>query len=309
MKIKLLGLLLFLSFKSFSQKGKISGYVTHSNNEPLAFTTIYLEKINKVFYTNNLGFFTIPKLNYGKYVISYYLTGFTKKNDTITLDQPYLNLSKVVLEELSYDLEEYEIKQEEEFNIRKLRAIEGVMITQGKKTEAISVESLDANKATNQSRQIYSKIPGINIWESDGAGIQLGLGGRGLNPSRNSNYNTRQNGYDISADALGYPESYYSPPSEAIQEIQLIRGAASLQFGPQFGGLINFKLKDGNSDKKLESIVRHTVGSYKLNNSFISLGGSNKKFRYYGFINIKSGDDWLKKSSKKDSSQKKLDWL
>ena len=43
------------------------------------------------------------------------------------------------------------------------------MITQGKKTEAISVESLDANKATNQSRQIYSKIPGINIWESDGA--------------------------------------------------------------------------------------------------------------------------------------------
>lgn len=297
MKIKLLGLLLFLSVQSFSQKGKISGYVTHSNNDPLAFTTVYIEKINKVFYTNNFGFFTIPKLNYGKYVISYYLTGFTKKSDTIILDQPYLNLSKVTLEELSYDLEEYEIKQEEEFNIRKLRAIEGVMITQGKKTEAISVESLDANKATNQSRQIYSKIPGINIWESDGAGIQLGLGGRGLNPSRNSNYNTRQNGYDISADALGYPESYYSPPSEAIQEIQLIRGAASLQFGPQFGGLINFKLKEGNPDKKIESIIRHTVGSYKLNNSFVSLGGTNKKFKYYGFINLKSGDDWRANSN------------
>ena len=297
MKIKLLGLLLFLSVQSFSQKGKISGYVTHSNNDPLAFTTVYIEKINKVFYTNNFGFFTIPKLNYGKYVISYYLTGFTKKSDTIILDQPYLNLSKVTLEELSYDLEEYEIKQEEEFNIRKLRAIEGVMITQGKKTEAISVESLDANKATNQSRQIYSKIPGINIWESDGAGIQLGLGGRGLNPSRNSNYNTRQNGYDISADALGYPESYYSPPSEAIQEIQLIRGAASLQFGPQFGGLINFKLKEGNPDKKIESIIRHTVGSYKLNNSFVSLGGTNKKVKYYGFINLKSGDDWRANSN------------
>ena len=117
MKIKLLVLLLFLSVQSFSQKGKISGYVSHSNNDPLAFTTVYIEKINKVFYTNNLGFFTIPKLNYGKYVISYYLTGFTKKSDTIILNQPYLNLSKVTLEELSYDLEEYEIKQEEEFNI------------------------------------------------------------------------------------------------------------------------------------------------------------------------------------------------
>ena len=97
MKIKLLGLLLFLSVQSFSQKGKISGYVTHLNNDPLAFTTVYIEKINKVFYTNNLGFFTIPKLNYGKYVISYYLTGFTKKSDTIILNQPYLNLSKVTL--------------------------------------------------------------------------------------------------------------------------------------------------------------------------------------------------------------------
>ena len=48
-------------------------------------------------------------------------------------------------------------KEEKEFNIRKLRAIEGVMITQGKKTEAIELEQLDGNKAVNLSRQIYSK--------------------------------------------------------------------------------------------------------------------------------------------------------
>jgi Fe(3+) dicitrate transport protein len=34
--------------------------------------------------------------------------------------------------------------------------------------------------------------------------VQLGLGGRGLSPNRNSNFNTRQNGYDTAAaDALG----------------------------------------------------------------------------------------------------------
>ena len=79
MKIKLLGLLLFLSIQILSQKGKISGFITQSNNNPLAYTTVYIEKINKVFYTNNLGFFTIPKINYGEYVISYYLSGFTKR--------------------------------------------------------------------------------------------------------------------------------------------------------------------------------------------------------------------------------------
>ena len=94
----------------------------------------------------------------------------------------------MILNESSYELDEFEFKEKEiSFNIRKLRAIEGIMITQGKKTETIKLDKLDANKATNQSRQIYAKIPGLNIWESDGAGIQIGLGGRGLNPSRNSN--------------------------------------------------------------------------------------------------------------------------
>ena len=194
------------------------------------------------------------------------------------------------------DKVEYEYLEEKEFNIRKLRAIEGVMITQGKKTEAIELENVDGNKAVNLSRQIYAKIPGLNIWESDGAGIQLGLGGRGLNPSRNSNFNTRQNGYDISADALGYPESYYSPPSEAIKEIQFIRGAASLQFGPQFGGLINFKLKDGNTQKKLETTLRHTTGSFGLNNTFISVGGNINKWNYYCYGNYKFGNEWRENS-------------
>ena len=97
------------------------------------------------------------------------------------------------------------------------------------------------NKSTNNPRQIYAKVAGLNIWENDGAGIQLAIGGRGLSPNRVSNFNTRQNGYDISADALGYPESYYTPPTEAVERIEIVRGAASLQYGTQFGGMINSK--------------------------------------------------------------------
>ena len=40
----------------------------------------------------------------------------------------------IYLNEINYKLEEYEFKEERTFNIRRLRAIEGVMITQGKKT-------------------------------------------------------------------------------------------------------------------------------------------------------------------------------
>ena len=117
-----------------------------------------------------------------------------------------------------------------------------------------------------------------------------------MSPRRTSNFNTRQNGYDISADALGYPESYYTPPSEAIQKIEIVRGAASLQYGTQFGGLLNFRLKNGTK-KPLEIIARHTLGSFNLQNSFVSVGGSKGKWNYYSFYQKKSRNGWRPNSN------------
>ena len=106
------------------------------------------------------------------------------------------------------------------------------------------MENKIGSVATNNSRQIYNKISGLNIFQNDDAGIQLNIGGRGLNPSRSANFNTRQNNYDISADVLGYPESYYSPPAEALKQIQIVRGAASLRMERSLVGLVNFILKN-----------------------------------------------------------------
>ena len=116
------------------------------------------------------------------------------------------------------------------------------------------------------------------------------IGGRGLNPSRSANFNTRQNNYDISADVLGYPESYYSPPAEALKQIQIVRGAASLQYGTQFGGLVNFIFKKPVADKKIEFLTRNTIGSNSLFTNFSSLSGSINKASYYTFLNYKKGD-------------------
>lgn len=176
--------------------------------------------------------------------------------------------------------------------LTRLRAVEGAAIYASKKNEVVLVEELTVNLATNNSRQVYAKVPGLNIWESDGAGLQLGIGGRGLSPNRNANFNTRQNGYDISADALGYPESYYTPPLEAIERIEIVRGAASLQYGTQFGGMLNFRFKTGAKDQKMAFRSRQTLGSFGLFNSFNSLGGTVGKVNYYGFAQYKRSNGW-----------------
>ena len=207
------------------------------------------------------------------------------QNDSLKMDSTKIKKS-VGLDEVVITAE-----KDNTFGISSLHNVEGTTIYAGKKTEAIYLNDLNANLAANNSRQIFAKVAGINIFENDGAGSSIGIGGRGLNPNRISNFNTRQNGYDISADALGYPESYYVPPSEAIERIEILRGAASLQFGTQFGGMINYKF-NAPSQKKIAVLSRQTLGSFNFFNSFNQLSGTIKKFSYSAFYNYKTYKGW-----------------
>ena len=108
--------------------------------------------------------------------------------------------------------------------VERLPEIQGTIIYSGKKNEVIKIGSLDADLSTNNPRQVFGKVPGVTIWESDGSGIQLGIATRGLSPNRSWEFNVRQNGYDISSEVFGYPESYFSPPMEAVSTIEVVRG-------------------------------------------------------------------------------------
>jgi Fe(3+) dicitrate transport protein len=138
---------------------------------------------------------------------------------------------------------------------------------------------------------MLAKVAGLNIWESDGAGLQLGIGARGLSPNRSSHFNLRQNGYDIAADALGYPESYYTPPAEALERIEFVRGAASLQYGTQFGGMVNFKLKAA-PDSGLAINSRLTAGSFGFHGLFTQIGYRSGRQEVSGFVHYVGGQGW-----------------
>ena len=203
------------------------------------------------------------------------------------------------LKKLSEELSEVFIEnyQKKVFNLKRFKDVEGTAIYAGKKTEVVLVDQIVGNLASNNARQVMSQVVGLNIYDVGDGGLQLSVGGRGLDPNRTANFNTRQNGYDISADVLGYPESYYTPTAEALAEIQVIRGAASLQYGTQFGGLINFKLKEPVKNKEIEFVTRNTVGSFGLKTNFSSLSGTKGKFSYYTFFNYKEGDGYRANSN------------
>lgn len=166
------------------------------------------------------------------------------------------------------------------------------MLFAGKKNEVLRLSSLNANLVSNNMRQVFSRVAGINIWENDGSGAQISVAARGLSPNRSWEFNVRQNGYDAAADVFGYPEAYYNPPLEAVEQVQLIRGAGSLQFGPQFGGVVNYILKRETEQQPFTFETQNTVGSYGMLSSFNAIGGNSGKWRYYAYNHLRKGDGW-----------------
>ena len=174
-----------------------------------------------------------------------------------------------------------------------MREVHDGIIYSGKKNEVLILDSLNANTAQNNPRQVLGRIPGSNYSETEGGGFPSnGIGFRGLNPTQSIETNTRQNGYNITADLYGYPESYYLPPLEAVERIEVTRGASSLQFGPQFGGVINYIIQNGIPDKPFEGTVQQTAGSFGLFNSFSSIGGTLKKWHYFAYAQYKDLTGW-----------------
>ncbi len=269
---------------------ELSGKITDPEGQLLSEAEVYLKALDLFANTNSDGTYVLNNIPEGNYQLIVFAYGY--RVNTINFSIAADTERDAVLEPLGEQLSEVVVTQQREqvFALKQLKKVEGTAIYAGKKSEVVLLSGLTGNMAANNARQIYSQVVGLNIYDSGDAGLQLNIGGRGLDPRRTSNFNTRQNGYDISADVLGYPESYYTPPAEALEEIQVIRGAASLQYGTQFGGLVNFKFKRPNPDKKIELVSRQTLGSYDLFTSFNSLGGTVGKLGYYTYFNYKDGN-------------------
>ena len=272
---------------SFSLKGQVSGRVVDADQKGLP--GVFVLPIPKIMgvETDGEGYFQIYS---GSPIDSLVFTLLGFQSKTVSVND--LNKPIVLIESIE-KLNTIHLSQGPQLEDKvTLKSVEGAAIYASKKNEVIKPSQMAASLANNNPREIFSKVPGLNIWESDDGGIQLGVGARGLNPNRTAEFNTRLNGYDMSADALGYPETYYTPPADALARIEVVRGAASLQYGTQFGGMINFIHHRGPDDKAFEMKTKLSGGSYGFMNLFNSFGGSYKRVNYYAYFNYKRGDGW-----------------
>jgi Fe(3+) dicitrate transport protein len=172
--------------------------------------------------------------------------------------------------------------------VTKLAPVYQTYLLAGKNTAVINLDQTPANIAEKTVRQVFAKIPGAFAYDMDGSGNQVNLALRGLDPHRSWEMNVRQNGIMTNSDIYGYPASHYSPPMEAIERIELVRGTAALQYGAGFGGMINYITRQPDSTSVFSFENRSAAGSFGLLSTYNAIGGHSGKVTWNAYYSRRS---------------------
>lgn len=290
-------LVLLVSLMSFGQKSVITGKVIDNQKQEVIGANIVLKGTVRGVQTNAKGEYVIKGLKEGNYTLVITSVGLKSKEIAISLNENETKTVDAALEEETYTLKDIQVVASRGVRGNEhLAEVDGYSINATKKNEVIKLDNLNANLAMNNSRQIFSRTPGISVWENDGSGIQLGVASRGLSPNRSWEFNVRMNGYDITPDPMGYPEAYYTPPMEVVDKIEIVRGTSSLQYGPQFGGLMNFVLRKPDISTRITVESQNTTGSNGLFSTFNYIGGTEGRLSYTAYYQKRFGNGWRENS-------------
>ncbi len=146
--------------------------------------------------------------------------------------------------------------------------LEPVIVVIGRKAnlDAIPGSGTVLERAILEESHVFSvnealrKVPGVFARDEEGFGLRPNLGIRGLNPTRSSKLLMLEDGIPLAYAPYGDNASYYHPPVNRFERIEVLKGSSQILFGPQtLGGLVNYITPGVPAD--LAGNLSATVGS------------------------------------------------
>src|SRR5688500_18848841 len=85
------------------------------------------------------------------------------------------------------------------------------------------------------------KVSGVIARDEEGLGLRPNIALRGLNPTRSSKVLLLEDGIPLTFAPYGDNASYYHPPIERFDSIEVLKGSGQIAYGPStVGGVINY---------------------------------------------------------------------
>ncbi len=123
------------------------------------------------------------------------------------------------------------------------------------------------------------KAPGVHVRDEEGFGLRPNIGLRGLNPTRSTKVLLLEDGIPLAYAPYGDNASYYHPPIERFDTVEVLKGSEQILFGPQtIGGVINYVTPTAPQD--FEGGVTLSGGSRDYFNGRLHLGGKGMLVDY-----------------------------
>lgn len=138
--------------------------------------------------------------------------------------------------------------------------------------EKVEPQVLDNSRVFNFS-EILRKVPGVYVRDEEGFGLRPNIGIRGTNPTRSTKILLLEDGIPLSYAPYGDNASYYHPPVERYEAIEVLKGAGQIVYGPTtVAGVVNYITP--NPPEKSAFSVRLAGGNRRFFNGGAMFGGT-----------------------------------
>jgi Fe(3+) dicitrate transport protein len=126
--------------------------------------------------------------------------------------------------------------------------------------QVIGKEELE-RRELNDIHRVLESVPGVYVREEDGFGLRPNIGLRGVNSDRSSKVTLMEDGVLFAPAPYSAPAAYYMPLVTRMVAVEVFKGPASIEYGPQtIGGAINFRTRPVPS--QFEADLDLSLGNY-----------------------------------------------
>jgi Fe(3+) dicitrate transport protein len=121
------------------------------------------------------------------------------------------------------------------------------------------------------------KVSGIYARPEEGFSLRPNIGVRGLNPTRSSSLLLLEDGVPLAYAPYGDNASYYHPPVDRFESIEVVKGSGQIGYGPRtVGGVVNYVTPP--APDKPSGSVSLTGGNRDYMNAHMRYGGTWKGY-------------------------------
>ncbi len=227
---------------------EISGTVIDLNRESIVGATLHIRNQNtnkeSTVATDTRGKFSVRGLVSGSYSLTVRADGFSQTSRVVDLDQSA---------SLEIILKPRRIAEVVSIMAGHLAGTPGALERTAGSIQTIKKEELENSRVFDFSEALR-KVAGVSVRNEEGFGLRPNISIRGSNPTRSRKVLLLEDGVPLSYAPYGDNSSYYHPPVERFESIEVLKGSGQIEYGPvTVAGVVNY-ITPAPTDKPVVSV-------------------------------------------------------